>query len=93
MKSGFLDLIVGYRRTKRRHAPVTQVGRQGRTPAWQGVTALTDPDGYGITLTDGTVSVRLLFHNQVAIQTPSSRALIGFRKRLADIDSGAAGRC
>ena len=55
--------------------------------------ALTDPDGYGVTLTDGTVSARVLFHNRVAIQTPSSRALMRFRRRLADIDAGDSGRC
>ena len=59
-------------------------------PAWHGVTAHTDPDGYGVTLTDSTVSIRVLFHNRVAIQTPSSRALMRFRKRLADIDAETA---
>ena len=53
-----------------------------------GVTALTDPVGYGVTLSDGTVSARVLFHNRVAIQTPSSRALMRFRKRLAESDAG-----
>jgi len=57
-------------------------------PSFGGVTALTDPDGYAVTLTDGTVSARVLFHNRVAIQTPSSRALARFRKRLTGIDSG-----
>lgn len=60
-------------------------------PAWQGVSALTDPDGYGVTLTDGTVSARILFHNRVAIQTPNSRSLMRFRRRLADIDGRDAG--
>lgn len=60
-----------------------------QAPALKGVSALTDPDGYGVTLSDGTVSVRVLFHNRVAIQTPSSRALMRFRKRLLDIDGGA----
>jgi hypothetical protein len=64
---------------------------RGQAPASQGVTALTDPDGYGVTLTDGTVSARVLFHNRVAIQTPSSRALMRFRRRLADIDAGELG--
>ena len=72
---------------------LAQVGRQTEPPAWQGVEAHTDPDGYGVTLTDGTVSVRVLFHNRVAIQTPSSRALMRFRKRLAAIDSQPASGC
>ncbi len=67
---------------------LAQAERSEAAPAWKGVTALTDPDGYGVTLTDGTVSIRVLFHNRVAIQTPSSRALMRFRKRLADIDTG-----
>jgi len=33
----------------------------------------------------------VLFHNRVAIQTPSSRALMRFRRRLADIDAGELG--
>jgi hypothetical protein len=69
---------------------LAHAGRQGDGPAWHGVTALTDPDGYGVTLTDSTVSIRVLFHNRVAIQTPSSRALMRFRKRLADIDAEIA---
>ena len=64
---------------------------QQQPPSCQGITALTDPDGYGVTLTDGTVSARVLFHNRVAIQTPNSRALMRFRKRLASIDTAASG--
>ena len=68
---------------------VDQAGSPGQAPPLRGVSALTDPDGYGVTLTDGAVSVRVLFHNKVAIQTPSSRALTRFRKRLIEIDTGA----
>ena len=67
---------------------LARAGQREASPTWKGVTALTDPDGYGVTLSDGTVSVRVLFHNRVAIQTPSSRALMRFRKRLAEIDAG-----
>lgn len=70
---------------------LARADRQGQAPASRGVTALTDPDGYGVTLTDGTVSARVLFHNRVAIQTPNSRALMRFRRRLADIDAGELG--
>jgi hypothetical protein len=72
---------------------LAQVGRQADAPSWQGVTAHTDPDGYGVTLTDGIVSIRVLFHNRVAIQSPSSRALMRFRKRLAAIDSRTSSGC
>ena len=54
--------------------------------ALNGITALTDPDGYGVTLTDGTVTARVLFHNRVAIDAPGSRALMRFRRKLTDID-------
>ena len=65
-----------------------QAGRQAQAPSLRGVSALTDPDGYGVTLTDGAVVIRVLFHNRVAIETPSSRALGRLRKRLAEIDAG-----
>jgi len=52
---------------------------------WQGLRALLDPDGYGVTLTDGIVSLRVLFHNRVAIDTPNSRSLMRFRKKLESI--------
>ena len=67
---------------------LAQAERRGELPALRGVTALTDPDGYGVTLSDGIVSIRVLFHNRIAIQTPSRRALMRFRKRLTDIDAG-----
>jgi hypothetical protein len=70
---------------------LAQADCEQQPPSYQGIQALTDPDGYGVTLTDGTVSARVLFHNRVAIQTPNSRALMRFRKRLASIDSGGAG--
>jgi hypothetical protein len=60
--------------------------RQKGIPVLHGVSALLDPDGYGVTLSDGTVSARILFHNRVAIDTPGSRALMRFRRKLVDID-------
>lgn len=37
------------------------------------------------------ITARVLFHNRVAIDTPSSRSLMRFRRRLADIDVGELG--
>ena len=54
---------------------------------YDGVRAVVDADGYGVTLTDDIVSVRVLFHNQLAIDTPNSRSLMRFRKRLAKIEA------
>lgn len=45
----------------------------------------TDYDGYGITLTDGAVRVRVLFHNQVSIDSPNRRALVKFRRELHEL--------
>jgi hypothetical protein len=47
-----------------------------------GLTANSDFDGYTVTLSDRAVTVRLLFHNKVAIDAPSGRALEGFIERL-----------
>ena len=63
----------------------TVVDRGEATPEghrWEGLTALTDYDGYGVTLSDGSVSARVLFHNKVAVDASSGRALRQFRRRL-----------
>jgi hypothetical protein len=44
--------------------------------------AWTDHDGYGITLSDGVVEARLLFHGRIAIAAPHRRALRDFFRRL-----------
>ncbi len=49
---------------------------------YQGVRASSDVDGYGVTLTDGIVTLRVLFHNRIAVDTPNSRSLMRFRKLL-----------
>ena len=45
----------------------------------------TDYDGYGITLSDGTVRARILFHNQVSLDSPNRRALVAFRRGLHEL--------
>ena len=52
---------------------------------YAGVRAELDHDGYGVTIGDGIVTVRVLFHNKVSIDTPNSRSLTRFRKRLSDL--------
>lgn len=47
-----------------------------------GLQAETDHDGYGITLTDGTVRARFLFHGRFAIASPNRRALEAFQRRV-----------
>ena len=61
---------------------VDQGERQGATHVLGGLTASSDYDGYGITLSDGAVSARVLFHNRVQIDAPSRKALETFRQRL-----------
>lgn len=51
----------------------------------QGINVMLDIDGYGVTISDGVVSARVLFHNKVAVQTPNSRSLSRFRKLLLDL--------
>lgn len=56
----------------------------------QGVRAWLDVDGYGVTLTDGSVTLRVLFHNRIALDTPNSRSLMRFRKRLEAISQSGS---
>lgn len=56
--------------------------RSGEAYVLDGLTASADYDGYAVTLSDGAVSVRVLFHNRVQVEAPSSKALENFRKRL-----------
>lgn len=44
-----------------------------------------DADGYGVTVGDGVVNARVLFHNKVALQTPNRRSLSRFRKTLTKL--------
>lgn len=52
---------------------------------WQGVRVVPDFDGYGVTITDEIVTLRVLFHNRVAIDTPNRRSLARMRKKLETI--------
>ena len=56
--------------------------RCGEARCLGGLQAVSDYDGYGITLSDGAVNARLLFHGRIAIDTPNRRALNQFLKRL-----------
>ena len=56
--------------------------KTGTSYAISGIQAQTDYDGYSIMLTDNVVTVRILFHNKLAIDTPNGRSLARFRKRL-----------
>ena len=56
--------------------------RRGSAFRLRGLEAETDYDGYGITLTDGTVRARLLFHGRVAITSPDRKALESFVRRV-----------
>ena len=52
---------------------------------FEGLSAYTDHDGYGVTLSDDYVSARLSFHNKIRIDAPSSQALRRFVKRLNEV--------
>ena len=53
------------------------------------LTAFTDHDGYGFTLTNGSASARVLFHNKVAIDTPHRNALQRFVQQLVQVAEDA----
>lgn len=47
-----------------------------------GLTADTGFDGYTVTLSDGSVTLTLMFHQSFSVDSPSSRATENFIKRL-----------
>ncbi|MHA7880199.1 MAG: DUF3081 family protein [Saccharospirillum sp.] len=47
-----------------------------------GLIATSDIDGYTVHLSDGTVTVHIMFHYKFAADTPSRRATANFLKRL-----------
>lgn len=53
-----------------------------------GLRAWSDFDGYTVSLSDGTVTVRALFHNKLAIEAPSGKALETFVRRLERLAAG-----
>ena len=61
----------------------------GGTFEYAGMQAL-DVDGYSAMLTDGTVTVNILFHSKIALDTPNRRALARFRRKLSEIARGVA---
>ncbi|MEQ8693611.1 MAG: DUF3081 family protein [Pseudomonadales bacterium] len=54
-----------------------------------GLYACTDYDGYAFTLTDGTVSLRVLFHNQLHIDSANGRVLARFRDKVLAVAGGS----
>ena len=47
-----------------------------------GLTATSDIDGYTVQLSDGTVTVHVMFHHSIAFDTPSNRATGHFLSRV-----------
>lgn len=58
---------------------------------YRGLTAHTDFDGYGVTLSDGIVSARLLFHSRLQVSARDRRALQRFVRLLTEIAAEDAG--
>ncbi|WLD58866.1 DUF3081 domain-containing protein [Salinispirillum sp. LH 10-3-1] len=57
---------------------------------FQGLTAQAGYDGYNVTLSDGTVTVVLMFHQKCAVESPSGRATAQFLKRIERLLEGHA---
>ena len=47
--------------------------------------ASTDFDGYGVTLSDGVVHLRILFHNRFVLEPTQGKAVEQFLRRLGRI--------
>ncbi|MEM1434420.1 MAG: DUF3081 family protein [Pseudomonadota bacterium] len=77
-----LDLVVAYRA----YANVLDQGESvDGGYRLHGLTAYTDHDGYTVTLCNGTVSARLMFHSKIQFDTPNSRALQRFVRQVTDV--------
>ncbi len=64
------------------------VGDRDGSRELDGLTVAGDFDGYTVSVSDGVVTVRALFHNQLDIQAPDGRALDNFLKRLRRVAAG-----
>ncbi|MFU8814723.1 MAG: DUF3081 family protein [Pseudomonadales bacterium] len=67
---------------------VAHGAREGDVHRLDGLTASSDFDGYTVMLSDGVVTVRLLFHNQVSIEAHSGKALENFVQRIQRVADG-----
>lgn len=47
-----------------------------------GLYASSDIDGYTVHISDGTVTLHLMFHQKFALDTPNRRATANFMKKL-----------
>ncbi|MCR9258844.1 MAG: DUF3081 domain-containing protein [Pseudomonadaceae bacterium] len=57
---------------------------------YKGLKASTDFDGYTVTLSDGTINLRIYFHNRFAIEPNNGRAVdrfLALLHRVADADN------
>lgn len=64
--------------------------RDGEARRYGGLTAHTDFDGYGVTLSDGVVSARLMFHSRIEVSAPDRRALQRFVRLLKEVAAADA---
>lgn len=62
--------------------------REGERYHWGGLTAESDFDGYTASLSDGHVTVRVLFHSRVDVDAPSAGALEDFLRAVERTVSG-----
>jgi hypothetical protein len=49
----------------------------------EGITAYSSIDGYTVHMTDGVVTVHLMFHHSMAFDSPNQKATDAFLKKLA----------
>ena len=61
--------------------------RSGEGFVYEGLTASSDFDGYTVTLSDGVVSLRVLFHNKFQIEPTKGAAIDRFLTRLTRVAS------
>ena len=64
--------------------------RENGVFVYEGMTASTDFDGYTITLSDGSISLRVFFHNRFAMEPNKGRAVDQFLMRLKRVAAMSA---
>ena len=79
-----IDVQLALRAYQRVREQGEQVSADAGAEAWRldSLTVSSDFDGYTVSITDGAVTLQILFHSRIKLASPSGRALENFIARL-----------
>ncbi|TQV78925.1 DUF3081 domain-containing protein [Exilibacterium tricleocarpae] len=80
---------INVKQALRVYQTITSKGiRQDDKFVLDGLSASSDFDGYTVCISNGTVSLTILFHNKFILDCPNAKAGNAFLKQLSRIDEG-----